>query len=120
MIIIFLLAAIVSSGCLQERNVVGGNTVEITSSGFSPEILKIKAGETVTFVNKDAKPHWPASGMHPTHTDYPESGGCIGSTFDACGGLKTGESFAFTFYHKGEWDYHDHLNSGLTGKIIVE
>ena len=112
------LLIIFTIGCVQEA--VEGNKVEITSSGFTPRILKVKTGEMVTFVNMDTKPHWPASAVHPTHGEYPEGGGCIGSTFDACGGLKTGESYSFTFQHKGEWNYHDHLNSGLTGTIIVE
>ena len=116
--IIILLAVMIATGCVQEA--VESNEVNITSSGFSPQNIKIKAGESVTFINKDTTEHWPASGMHPTHTHYPEEGGCIGSTFDACEGLKQGERYSFTFHHKGEWNYHDHLNSGFTGTIIVE
>jgi len=97
-----------------------GNTVEITSSGFSPNTLTINAGVTVIFVNKDSRSHWPASAVHPTHTVYPETGGCIGSKFDACKGLTQGETFSFTFNQKGTWKYHDHLNPGLTGTIIVQ
>lgn len=95
-------------------------TVEITPSGFSPNTLTINAGDTVTFVNKDSTLHWPASAVHPTHTVYPESGGCIGSKFDACKGLAQGETFSFTFNQKGAWKYHDHLNPGLTGTIVVQ
>ncbi len=94
--------------------------VEIRADGFYPSELKIKAGETVVFVNKDSKEHWPASDVHPTHTKYPESGGCIGSAFDSCKGLKQEESYSFTFKEKGTWYYHDHLNPGLKGKIVVE
>jgi plastocyanin len=112
------LLILLAIGCTQEAS--EGNRVEITSSGFSPEILKIKPGDTVTFVNKDSNPHWPASNVHPTHMEYPEPGGCIGSSFDACGPLNTGETFSFTFSREGTWRYHDHLNSGLTGTIIVE
>lgn len=97
-----------------------GNTVEIISSGFSPNTLTINVGDTVTFVNKDSTTHWPASNIHPTHTLYPESGGCIGSKFDACNSLAQGETFSFTFNEKGSWNYHDHLQPGLTGTIIVK
>lgn len=97
-----------------------GHAVEITAAGFSPKTLTISAGETVTFANKDAAPHWPASAVHPTHAVYPETGGCIGSKFDACRGLNQGESFAFTFNAKGTWKYHDHLNPGTTGTIEVQ
>lgn len=96
------------------------NTIEITSAGFTPSTLTIKQGDKVTFVNKDTAKHWPASDVHPIHTLYPESGGCIGSKFDACTGLAQGESFSFVFNIKGTWSYHDHLNPGLTGMIIVQ
>ncbi len=96
------------------------NTVEITSAGFNPSTVTIKAGDKVTFTNKDTSTHWPASAVHPTHTDYPETGGCIGSKFDACKGLAQGESWSFTFNEKGSWNYHDHLNPSLKGTIVVE
>lgn len=94
--------------------------VGITSAGYSPSTLTIKAGDTVVFQNNDADIHWPASAVHPTHTAYPESGGCIGSKFDACAGLAQSETFSFTFNQKGTWLYHDHLNPSLTGSITVE
>lgn len=95
-------------------------TVEMTSSGFSPKEVTVKKGGTITFVNQDSIEHWPASAMHPTHTVYPTNGGCIGSTFDACNGVLPGESWSFTFDSVGSWSYHDHLNPGMTGKVIVE
>ncbi|MBI3037354.1 cupredoxin domain-containing protein [Candidatus Woesearchaeota archaeon] len=95
------------------------NTIEITASGFSPNTLTAKSGDTVMFVNKDTAQHWPASAVHPTHVVYPEPGGCIGSKFDACKGLAQGESFTFVFNEKGSWKYHDHLNPSLWGTIVV-
>jgi plastocyanin len=96
------------------------NTVEITSSGFNPSSLTVNTGDTVTFINRDTKSHWPASAVHPTHKGYPETGGCIGSKFDACMGLAQGETFSFTFSQKGTWKYHDHLNPAFTGTIVVQ
>lgn len=96
------------------------NLVEITAAGFNPKTLTINTGEEVVFVNKESKSHWPASAVHPTHKVYPESGGCIGSKFDSCRDLKQGETFRFTFNNEGAWKYHDHLNPGLTGTIIVQ
>ncbi|MBI2128879.1 cupredoxin domain-containing protein [Candidatus Woesearchaeota archaeon] len=104
----------------QQQTSAAMNVVEITSSGFSPKTLAISAGETVVFTNKDGSAHWPASAVHPTHSVYPESGGCIGSKFDACRSLAQDESFSFTFNSKGSWKYHDHLNPAFTGTIIVE
>ncbi len=57
--------------------------------------------------------------MHPTHTKYPETGGCIGSKFDACKGYAPGTNWEFTFNEVGVWGFHDHLYPQFTGKITV-
>lgn len=95
------------------------NTVYYTN-GFAPNPLKIKVGETVTFKNDGAKPIWVASAVHPTHTAYPTTGGCIGSTFDSCANIAAGKSWSFKFDFVGSWKYHNHLNPTDTGMIIVE
>lgn len=102
------------------------HVIEITSSGFTPGTLAVKRGDSVTFLNKDSSPRWPASAMHPTHRVYPgsdiEKCGTSeeSSIFDACRGLAEGESYSFVFDEAGSWNYHDHLNLGMFGKIIVE
>jgi plastocyanin len=102
------------------------HTVEMSSSGFSPDSLTVKAGDTVTFLAVDGAGRWPASAVHPTHTVYPGSGIQKCSTsekdsiFDACGGVPNGQSWSFKFDEKGSWNYHDHLDSKVFGKIIVE
>ena len=98
----------------------GERMIEIASSGFVPETITVGAGTKVKFVNKDVARHWPASAVHPTHSVYPDRGGCIGSTFDACKGLAEGEEFDYTFNHRGSWNYHDHLNPSLRGMVKVE
>lgn len=101
------------------------NTIEFNSNGLNPSDLIINKGNTITWLNKDSVEHWPASAFHPTHTVYPESDikKCGTSEekniFDACRGLKQGESFVFKFNEKGTWYYHDHLDPSLHGKITV-
>ena len=95
-------------------------TIAIDKTGFTPGQLGIKAGDTVVFTNRDTSPHWSASNPHPIHNGYPEKGGCIESTFDACKPLAQGEQFKFTFLYTGTWCYHDHLNPSLTGCITVQ
>lgn len=94
--------------------------VEIKSNGFNPGFIAIKVGDTITFINKDIVNHWPASDPHPTHTEYPQQGGCIGSMFDACHELVTNSTFSFTFTKAGVWGYHDHLDPFQTGTIRVD
>ena len=88
--------------------------------GYEPSSVTIKKGASVTFVNDSDAETWPASAMHPTHAGYPETGGCLGSTFDACRGLKKGESWDFTFDFAGKWGYHDHLHARQFGSVTVE
>lgn len=87
-------------------------TITYTDNGFSPATLAIKEGETVTFKNDSGKDFWPASGPHPTHTNYPE--------FDAKQAVASGGTWSFTFSRKGAWKYHNHLNPTFTGTITVQ
>ena len=115
----------------QETSGVGSSntqefTVEINNSGFFPKDLEINQGDAVAWINMGSSSSWPASAMHPTHTVYPGSNinkcGTAeeGSIFDACKGLKNGESYVFTFNEVGSWGYHDHLNPTHFGKITVK
>lgn len=87
-------------------------TVIINDEGFSPDRIVVSQGATVIFLNQGERLHWPASNPHPAHTLYPKGGGCIDSSFDACRGLKKGESFSFKFDILGQWPAHDHLFPG--------
>lgn len=99
--------------------------VEMTARGFSPKVVMVKAGQTVVFVNKDTADHRPASGPHPIHTGYPGSSAAKcgtaqqAETFDACAPIPPGSQYEFVFTHKGEWQFHDHLNPGTTGTLVV-
>jgi len=100
--------------------------IKITSNGFEPKEVEISKGTKVTWLNEQSNPSWPASAVHPTHEVYPGSSIKKCGTpeqdkiFDACRGLKQGESWSFVFNEVGEWYYHDHLNPSQTGKIIVK
>lgn len=87
-------------------------TVAIDSSGFSPQDLKIKQGDTVLFINTDKKPSWPASDPHPTHENLPG--------FDPDKPVKSGERWSYTFTQSGIWRYHDHLSPFHKGTIVVQ
>lgn len=92
---------------------------------FYPRILRIRQGDSVTFINEGSETHWLASNPHITHDAYPGSNINKCGTpeekniFDACRGIKPGESYSFTFYEKGIWKYHDHLRASIGGTIVV-
>lgn len=96
------------------------NLITYSDAGFSPNVLKVRLGTMVIFKNSSQKSMWPASAMHPTHKAYPTTGGCLGSTFDACKGILPGDSWSFIFDIAGSWKYHNHLNPGQFGTIAVE
>ncbi len=96
------------------------NVITYTDAGYSPATLQIKKGETVTFKNQSGQSMWTASAAHPTHTVYPTTGGCIGSTFDACQAVQPGDSWSFRFDVSGAWKYHNHLSPGDAGTIVVK
>lgn len=94
--------------------------VDYNDAGFVPNVITVKAGTTVVFKNKSADSFWPASNPHPAHTTYPTMGGCKASTFDACKQVSPGGEWSFKFDERGSWRYHDHLNPGESGTIVVE
>lgn len=96
-------------------------TITYTDNGFSPRDITIKQGQRVRFLNQSSGAFWPASGIHPTHSLYPEkeSTDCLGSSFDACEYVQKGEFFDFTFYYPGTWTFHDHIHAFNTGSVTV-
>lgn len=87
--------------------------VNYTTAGFTPEIVEIKVGQKVKFINKTGKTASVASDEHPTHDIYPE--------FDQWKSAYKGQNvFEFTFTKVGTWRYHDHLNPEMVGTVIVK
>ncbi len=86
-------------------------SVSITSQGFSPQSVTVKAGTIVTWTNNSLGTARVASDPHPTHTDLPGLDSGI---------LNPGASYSFTFIQIGRWGYHDHLSPSVTGTVIVE
>jgi plastocyanin len=87
-------------------------TVSYTNNGYEPRETRIAVGENVRFVNNSNDDVWTASGPHPAHTNFP--------AFDEKQESVPGTSYSFTFTEKGTWRYHNHLNPGHTGTIVVE
>lgn len=85
--------------------------VEITSKGFDPKEIKIKAGQTVTWMNTDTAVHTVNSAIHPTHQVYPRLN---------LDNIQPGAKKSLSFPDTGTYKYHDHLNPSLTGSITVE
>ena len=94
--------------------------ITYTDAGYYPNEITVKVGGKVTFKNESGAQMWTASALHPTHREYPTTGGCIGSTFDTCKGIPPGESWSFKFDIPGTWRYHNHLSPSHFGRVVVE
>ena len=107
----------------QQAEVQYDALVSFTEDGYSPSEVTIKKGQTVRFANTATTDieTWPASAVHPTHSLYPvtSDSDCLGSSFDACQGLKPGGSWQFTFSEVGEWRFHAHLHPSKFGVVNV-
>lgn len=115
--LVFILAILVSGCGLQNKNPASNSvvtetsvsdenlnsyTVNIQEFDFDPAVLKIKQGETVTWLNKDIV-------THQINTDQ------FNSNIFA-----TNESFSYTFNNVGNFDYYCDLHPSMKGLIIVE
>jgi len=80
-----------------------GVTVSIDNFTFKPDVLTIKRGSTVTFVNHDDIPH-----------SIVDAGKAFRSKV-----LDTNESFTFTFDTAGDISYFCGLHPHMTGHIVV-
>ena len=108
--IIFLLAAIFLVSYLY-LNPKHDSKVLLTSTGFEPNVITIKKGDSVTFFTSNTNLFWPASNPHPNHNLYGD--------FDPKRALKPNETWTFSFTESGSWSYHDHLNPRFTGVVNV-
>ena len=83
--------------------VVAGGQVSITKDGFTPAETIVKAGDTVTWTNKDTANHQVVG-----------NGGGFSSPV-----LAGGQSYTHTFLLPGTHAYHDGLQPSLKGSVIV-
>jgi len=81
---------------------------------FSPKVIHIAAGDTVTWVNEKDEDHNIVS--YPD--GYPRSASALSSPY-----LKhKGETWSYTFTVSGTYEYHciPHLPMGMHGSVIVD
>lgn len=86
-------------------------TITVTSSGFSPSILKVKKGTRIEWLNKSGEYVSVNSDEHPSHLLYPSLN---------LGKFRNGSAVELVFKKVGTYKYHNHFNPGQTGTVIVE
>ena len=85
---------------------VSADTVNIKNYVFSPQVIKVKVGTKVTWINNDAV-------RHNIVADKPSSDAPNTELFGK------GESVSFTFNKAGTYDYHCLPHPYMHGTVIV-
>ena len=106
------IAALAAIGFLTPGAASGGSTdpaphrhvVEIQGMKFNPEVLEVRQGDTVVWINRDIVPH--------TATSTRKSGWNTGP-------LPQGDSGQYVARHRGEDPYFCQLHPVMLGKLIV-
>jgi plastocyanin len=77
--------------------------VGIDNFTFNPQVVTVKAGDTVVWTNRDDIPHTVADpGKFKSKA------------------LDTGDTYSFTFTTPGSYSYFCSLHPHMTGRIVVE
>lgn len=90
---------------------VNTNIISITNNAFSPQIIEIAKGETISVVNLDNTRHLVISDPHPEHNKLPD----FYSDY-----LILNESYKYTFTKSGNFGIHLEDNPSVSAKIIVK
>ncbi|HUQ85216.1 MAG TPA: hypothetical protein VM077_02730 [Candidatus Limnocylindrales bacterium] len=117
---LFISLFFIPNSQVQAASISSQKEIILNDKGFSTDELSINVGTKIVFNIGGDNFHWPASNFHPTHGEYPQQGGCIGSKLDACHPMKKGETYSFVFKEPGNWGMHDHLFPGFTTTIEVK
>ncbi len=80
------------------------NFIDITSSGFAPQTLTVKVGDTVYWNNRDSANHT------VTSTGSPGPGSSI---------LPANTSYSYTFTTAGTYTYSSAVDDAFTGTVTV-
>ena len=86
-------------------------TIIYSDSGFSPSNVTVKSGDIVAIKNTSSRDVQFDSDPHPDHTDDEDLN---------VGIVSPGQSMTFKVTKTGSHGYHNHLNPGDTGTIVVQ
>lgn len=92
-----------SSSSTGEASQQAANAVTIQNMAFTPQNLRVKVGQTVTWTNQD----------QILHTVTSDTG-----AFES-GNMNPGGTFSFTFTKAGTFSYHCAIHSGMKAQVTV-
>ena len=117
LIISFTVAAISASASYSDGGADEVATVEISKFNFIPDEVRVHAGHSVKWLNKDVFVHTVTSGV--VEKGRRETVKRPDGKFDS-GDVKQDGAYAITFKEKGVYLYYCDTHPFMVGKIIVE
>ncbi len=99
-------AASAGGGCLHgtPASAGGGTVVEMVDACFTPTVLHVDPGATVTFVNRDGMNHQVAG---------------VGDTWGSFTELTPGDRVTYTFEADAVYLYSCYLHPGMVGAVVA-
>jgi plastocyanin len=88
------------------------NAAEMSDKAYQPNLINIKVGDTITWINRDSVMHTVASGSGPNDPNE-------GKQFDS-GPLTQGGTFTHTFKTAGVFNYFCAPHPWMVAKVIVK
>lgn len=91
-----------------------------TTEWFSPSVVTVQAGDTITWINKDKEIHNITSGKGITRIQFATTSnvGTPDGSF-ASGSFKPGQSWSYTFTKPGIYHYFCSIHPWMNGAIVV-
>jgi plastocyanin len=87
-----------------EETIPPQNKIEIKDFAFNPQILTVKSGEKITWINRDEEPHTVVS---------------VEKQFKKSTALDTDQEFTITAGAPGTYTYFCSVHPKMTGTIVV-
>ncbi len=81
--------------------------VSLSDARFEPSEVRVRAGDTIRFINNSGGKLWLEGVSSIDNPPYPEEGECGESAFNSCKNLSSGEFWEFKFKEQGTWLFHN-------------
>lgn len=91
------------AGTATVPSAVSGTKVTITNFAFTPAMLQVRSGDTVTWINSDEEPHTVVAEDHSFHSP----------------GMAANGTFTFTFTTPGTFAYICGIHPFMRGTVVV-
>lgn len=110
LLVVVIIAVAIHSAVSKPSGPPRAAAVTITTQGFVPATLTVKANTKVTWSNQDTVSHKVGANPYPSHASLPS---LVSKT------LTQGQSYSYTFTKSGTVYYHDDLHPTLNASIVV-